>query len=107
MPQLVVEGQLLTGQEKSTNAEPMKVLLQHKESGLYLKEAGITTGDRAEAMDFLSSTQAIEFCLAHRITKMQIVLRFDEQHFDIVLPMTVNHRRPSNLGSAHATPPAG
>jgi hypothetical protein len=39
---------------------------------------------------------------------MQIVLRFDEQHFDIVLPMTVNHhRRPSNLGSAPAAPPAG
>jgi hypothetical protein len=65
----------------------MKVLLQHKESGLYLKEVGLTTPSAADAMDFLSSTQAIEFCAAHRIAGMQIVLRFDEQHYDIVLPM--------------------
>ena len=70
----------------------MKVLLQHKESGHYLKEVGVTTDDRAEAMDFLSSTQAIDFCAAHKVKGMQIVLRFDEQHFDIVLPMTMNHR---------------
>lgn len=71
----------------------MKVLLQHKASGLYLKEHGVTTDDCAEALDFLSSTQAIEFCAARKITGMQIVLRFDEQHFDIVLPMAMNVRR--------------
>lgn len=65
----------------------MKVLLQHKESGLYLKEAGEMTGSPAEAKDFLSSTQAINYCVAHKISGMQIVLRFHEQHFDIVLPM--------------------
>jgi hypothetical protein len=65
----------------------MKVLLQHKESGLYLKEAGVMTGSSAEAMDFLSSTQAINFCASNKISGMQIVLRFHEQHFDIVLPM--------------------
>ena len=80
----------------------MKVLLQHKESGLYLKERGVTTDNRTEAMDFLSSTQAIEFCAAHKINGMQIVLRFDEQHFDIVLPMVMNPKRHPDLGSAHA-----
>lgn len=65
----------------------MKVLLQHKESGLYLKDVGLTTPSAADAMDFLSSTQAIDFCSAHKIAGMQIVLRFDEQHYDIVLPM--------------------
>jgi hypothetical protein len=80
----------------------MKVLLQQKESGLYVKERGVTTDNRAEAMDFLSSTQAIEFCAAHKITGMQIVLRFDDQHFDIVLPMGDNSKRPSNIGTAHA-----
>lgn len=69
------------------NTALMKVLLQHKESGLYLKEVGFTTSSAADAMDFLSSTQAIEFCSAHKIIDMQIVLRFHEQHFDIVLPM--------------------
>ena len=80
----------------------MKVLLQHKESGLYLKDRGVTTANCAEAMDFLSSTRAIEFCALHKIAGMQIVLRFDEQHFDIVLPMATNPKRHSNLGSAHA-----
>lgn len=70
----------------------MKVLLQHKESGLYLKEAGVTTPSAADAMDFLSSTQAIEFCAAHKVIGMQIVLRFPEQHFDIVLPMLAERR---------------
>lgn len=79
----------------------MKVLLQHKESGLYLKEVGVNTPVRMEAMDFLSSTQAIEYCADHRIAGMQIVLRFDEQHFDIVLPMALPHRH-SSVRPAHA-----
>ena len=68
----------------------MKVLLQDKESGLYLKEAGVTTRDTLEAMDFLSSSRAIEFCAIRKIDGMQIVLRFDEQHYDIVLPMVMD-----------------
>jgi hypothetical protein len=70
----------------------MKVLLQHKESGLYLKDIGITTHDTLDAMEFLSSTQAIEFCASHKIADMQIVLRFQEQHYDIVLPMLTDRR---------------
>jgi hypothetical protein len=70
----------------------MKVLLQHKESGLYLKELGLTTPNVAEAMEFLSSTQAIEYCAIHKIVGMQIVLRFVEQHYDIVLPMLLDRR---------------
>ena len=78
----------------------MKVLLQNKESGLYLKEAGVTTRDTLEAMDFLSSSRAIEFCAIRKINGMQIVLRFDEQHYDIVLPMVMDrsyhHARPTH-----------
>jgi hypothetical protein len=75
-----------------TRRLPMKVLLQYKETGLYLKEVGVTTHDTKDAMDFLSSSRAIEFCARHKITGMQIVLRFDEQHFDIVLPMVMDRR---------------
>lgn len=80
----------------------MKVLLQHKESGLFLKEAGVSTPNRKDALDFLGSTQAIEFCAAHKITGMQIVLQFDEQHYDIVLPITVNHRQASSRSARTA-----
>ncbi|KAB2650285.1 MAG: hypothetical protein DVB33_05175 [Verrucomicrobia bacterium] len=70
----------------------MKVLLQHKESGLYLKDIGVTTNDYLDAIEFLSSTQAIEFSALHKISDMQIVLRFQEQHYDIVLPMLADRR---------------
>jgi hypothetical protein len=78
----------------------MKVLLQHKESGLYLKDIGVTTHDTLEAKEFLSSTQAIEFCAAHKIAGMQIVLRFQEQHYDIVLPMLMDRRSMMHLHSS-------
>lgn len=68
----------------------MKVLLQHIESGDYLKEIGVMTHDAEDAMEFLSSTQAIEFCSSKKIVGMQIVLRFDEHHYDIVLPMALS-----------------
>lgn len=79
----------------------MKVLLQDKESGFYFKEAGVTTRDTWDAMDFLSSSRAIEFCAIRKLTGMQIVLRFDEQHYDIVLPMVMDrrhhHARPAHV----------
>lgn len=85
----------------------MKVLLQHKESGLYLKDIGVTTHDTLDAMEFLSSTQAIEFCASHKIADMQIVLRFQEQHYDIVLPMLMDRRSMTHAHhsarSAHAS----
>ncbi len=79
----------------------MKVLLQDKESGLYLKEIGVTTQDTMDAMDFLSSSRAIEFCAIRKLNGMQIVLRFDEQHFDIILPM-IMQRRHHHARPAHA-----
>jgi hypothetical protein len=79
----------------------MKVLLQDKESGFYFKEPGVTTRDTWDATDFLSSSRAIEFCAIRKLSGMQIVLRFDEQHYDIVLPMVMdrrhNHARPANV----------
>ena len=65
----------------------MKVLLQSKATGLYLKSANATTASADEALDFMGSTQAAEFCAENKIRGMQIVLRFDEEHYNIVLPM--------------------
>jgi len=67
----------------------MRILLQQKDTGLYLQEFRTWTRDPAEAMDFLSSTRAIEFCVTHRIVDAQLVLKFEEEHYDIVLPMMV------------------
>jgi hypothetical protein len=68
----------------------MKILLQQKETGSYLQEAGLWTHDPTQAMDFLSSTRAIDFCATHKISGVQLVLKFEEQHYDIVLPMVMD-----------------
>jgi len=65
----------------------MRILLQQKETGLYFKDINCWTRDYAEAMDFLTSTAAIEFCGANKLAAVQIVLKFEEEKFNIVLPM--------------------
>jgi hypothetical protein len=65
----------------------MRVLLQQKDSGLYLQDLESWARRSSEAKDFLSSTAAIDFCLAHNISGVQLVLKFDEQRYDIVLPL--------------------
>lgn len=70
----------------------MRILLQEKETGLYLKDIGRWTPDPMEAMDFLSSTKAIDFCVANKISGVQLVLKFEEQLHDIVLPMVTDRR---------------
>jgi hypothetical protein len=70
----------------------MRILLQQKDTGFYFKEVGEWTGNLADARDFLSSTEAIAFCTAKRISGVQIVLKFDQQLYDIVLPMVADRR---------------
>lgn len=65
----------------------MRILIQQKETGLYFKDVGAWVADAAAAVDFLSSTQAIEFCGANGITGVQLVLKFDDHIYDIVLPV--------------------
>lgn len=64
----------------------MRIVLQHKETGLYLQDAHTWTQNSSEALDFISSTKAIEFCDRHKIDSMQIVLKFDQEKYDIVMP---------------------
>ena len=70
----------------------MKVLLQQKKTGEYFKEDGVWTRDPVEAMDFLSSTKAIEYCVMKKIDSVHLVLKFEDQHYDIVLPMATERR---------------
>ena len=79
----------------------MRILLQHKETGRYVRDAGAWTHEPADAMDFLSSTKAIEFCALNKIAGVQLVLKFEEQLYDIVLPMVLD-RHYSGLRSGQA-----
>ena len=81
----------------------MRILLQQKETGLYLKELGAWSAKNTEALEFVSSTTAIDFCVANQLNGVQLVLKFDEHRCDIVLPVVMapdNCSRPSPRAAA-------
>ena len=65
----------------------MRIVLQQKNTGLYFKDIGSWVRAGSEAMDFVSSTAAIEFCVLNKLSGLQLVLKFDEEKYDIVLPV--------------------
>lgn len=65
----------------------MRILVQQKTSGLYFKDIEAWIRDTGEAMDFVDSTAAIDFCVMNKLKEVQLVLKFDEQQYDIVLPV--------------------
>jgi len=72
----------------------MRILLQQKETGLYFRDIGTWVREPAEAMDFVSSTAAIEFCAINKISEVQLVLKFEEQRYDIVMPVVPDQSQP-------------
>jgi len=65
----------------------MRILLQQKETGFYFKDIDSWVRNTSEAMDFVSSTAAIDFCVSNKLPGMQLVLKFADQNYDIVLPV--------------------
>jgi hypothetical protein len=65
----------------------MRILLQQRNTGLYFKDVGAWVRTSADAMNFVNSTEAIDFCVANKLTDIQVVLKFEEEKYDIVLPV--------------------
>jgi hypothetical protein len=65
----------------------MRILLQHKQTGLYFKDIDSWVRSGSEALDFVSSSSAIDFCVTNKLDSVQLVLKFEEQRYDIVLPV--------------------
>jgi hypothetical protein len=65
----------------------MRIFIQQKETGLYFKDISGWVRNTSEAKDFVSSTAAIDFCVANKITGVQLVFNFEEEKCDIVLPV--------------------
>ena len=65
----------------------MRILLQQKETGLYFKDVDSWARNVSEAMDFLSSTTAIDFCTANKLSGMHLVLKFEEEPYEFVWPV--------------------
>ncbi len=64
----------------------MRIVLQRRDSGLYFEDIDSWTPDSSKAMDFVSSTAALDFCAANHLLGVQVVLKFDAEKSEIVLP---------------------
>ncbi len=53
---------------------------------MYFSDIDSWLADPAEAMDFVSSTQALEFCAINKLDTVQVVLKFEGEKYEIVLP---------------------
>lgn len=66
----------------------MRIVLQQKDSGLYFKDIDAWVRNSAQAKDFVSSSAAIDFCVANKLNGLQLVLKFEDQRYEIVLPIS-------------------
>ena len=64
----------------------MRILLQNKKTGLYFSNIDSWVKNSSDAMDFVSSTAAIDFCVTNKLNEVHLVLKFEEQNYDIVMP---------------------
>jgi hypothetical protein len=72
----------------------MKVLLQHKMSLEYLKDDFRWTRSCEEAINLGTSLQALDFCQRHNLSETQVVLKFADSRYDIVLQAPAIHKNP-------------
>jgi len=68
----------------------MKILLQNCATREFLKSLGSWTNDAGEAMEFKSSSEALDFCFLHRpeLGEIQIVMKFSDGQYDMAFPVT-------------------
>ena len=66
----------------------MRVLVQDCDSHRFLKEDDHWTENPAEAMDFPSSFEAMNFCVHNRIQKAEVVLKAQDERYDVHLALS-------------------
>ena len=65
----------------------MKVLVQNPLTLSYLQSIGTWTSDAEKAYSFRDSRSAIQFCLHNDMEDMQVVLKADDDRFDVQVPV--------------------
>jgi len=65
----------------------MKILLQHSRTQLYFRGLGDWTSNFQDAFDFQHSRRAADFAHQHRLSGVQIAVRFLDSQFDEVFPL--------------------
>lgn len=69
------------------NFSRMKVLIQNPENLLYLQGLGQWSTNVSEALDFGNSDNAIQYCAAHGIAPVHVVLQWEGMPNSIVIPI--------------------
>ncbi len=87
------------GKGQSAVVKRMRILLQQTETGLYFKDIEVWTRNPSEAVDFLSSTSATEFCLTNKLSGVVLVLKFEENPYEIVMPVVPEAAQTSRASS--------
>jgi hypothetical protein len=64
----------------------MKILLRDLRNGHFCKGPSEWTRDRNEALDFLTSDDAIRFARQHRLVDVQVVAQFRDDAYQIQIP---------------------
>ena len=65
----------------------MKVLVQNPLTLSYFANLGRWTSDPDKAYVFKDSRSAIQFCINHDLSDMQVVLKGPEERFDVQVPV--------------------
>ena len=73
----------------------MKILLQHARTHLYLGDNGRWRVDAEEAYDFQHSKVLIDFVQSHRLSGVQIAVKFIEAEYDEIVPIPPHQFQPS------------
>ena len=76
---------MICGHNKERHA--MKVLIQNPLTLSYLHNVGEWTSDPAKAFSFRDSRSAIQFCLQNDMEDMQVVLKGEDDRFDVQVPV--------------------
>ena len=63
----------------------MKVLLQDLDTRLYFRGLSGWTSDANEALDFGNTSRAIEFWRDNDLLNVQIILKYKDARYDVVL----------------------
>jgi hypothetical protein len=67
----------------------LKILLQDRDSRLYLQAAQQWTSNREEALDFQNSARASGFVLQGRLPNIDIILSFPDSKYDVRIPCSL------------------
>jgi hypothetical protein len=73
----------------------LKILLQDRDSRLYLQALQQWTSKREEALDFQNSARASGFVLQERIPNIDIILSFPDSQYDVRIPCSLPSHHPA------------